>query len=100
MIQLSNLMSTVLNSATFSFLRVTLIPIVTASESVIHKLHIHKCRRNYTHKNQSFNMNYLISLILLIVASYYNSYTPPPTRFGLSNHCTSPHTFSNSSGTI
>ncbi|CAH8568364.1 unnamed protein product [Schistosoma intercalatum] len=31
-------------------------------------------------------------------ASYYNSYTPPPTRFGLSNHCTSPHTFSNSSG--
>ncbi|CAH8587508.1 unnamed protein product [Schistosoma bovis] len=30
--------------------------------------------------------------------SYYNSYTPPPTRFGLSNHCTSPHTFSNSSG--
>ncbi|CAH8594269.1 unnamed protein product [Schistosoma haematobium] len=31
-------------------------------------------------------------------ASYYNSYTPPPNRFGLSNHCTSPHTFSNSSG--
>ncbi|VDO60682.1 unnamed protein product [Schistosoma margrebowiei] len=31
-------------------------------------------------------------------ASYYNSYTPPPTRFGLSNQCTSPHTFSNSSG--
>ncbi|TNN15515.1 LIM and SH3 domain protein isoform 6 [Schistosoma japonicum] len=34
--------------------------------------------------------------------SYYNnhgqSYTPPPTRFGLNNQCTSPHTFTSSSG--